>query len=102
MAEFAVVLRFDPITEGTFKYRQETLWLQGLGPEPEVPYSSPHITLAGLEGITPVELAEQLQAFAQDEVGFTVDLDAVGIFPGSEEAVYIAPAITSELMGFTK
>ena len=100
MAEFAVVLRFDPVMEGKLQDLQETLRLHGLEPESEVSYSRPHITLAGLKGITPVELAERVQAFAEGEARLDVELGAVGTFPGNEGTVYIAPVVTSELLRF--
>jgi 2'-5' RNA ligase len=100
MAEFAVVLRFDPVAEGKLKNLQETLWLHGLKPESEVSYSRPHVTLAGLKGITLTELAERLQAFAEDEARLDVELGAVGTFPANEGVVYIAPVVTGELLGF--
>jgi 2'-5' RNA ligase len=100
MVEFAVVLRFDPVMEEKLQDLQETLRQYGLEPESEVSYSRPHITLASLKGITPAELTEQVRAFAESEVRLDVELGAVGTFPGSEGAVYIAPVVTSELLGF--
>jgi hypothetical protein len=102
VTEFAVVLRFDPATEGKLKSLQETLWLAGIKPEAQFSYPRPHITLAGLEGIDPVGLAERLQAFAASEARLDVNLGAVGTFPGDKGAVYIAPVVTSELLELHK
>lgn len=99
MAEFAVVLCFDPITERKLIHLQETLRLHGLEPESEVSYSRPHITLACLKGIALPELAERLQALAEGEACLEVELGAVGTFPGDEGAVYVAPVVTGELLG---
>ncbi len=100
MAEFAVVLRFDPVMEKKLQDIQKTLRLHGLEPESEVSYSRPHITLAGLKGIAPVELAERVQAFAEGEAHLDVELGAVGTFPGNEGVVYIAPVVTGGFLGF--
>ena len=60
--------------------------------------ASPHISLAVFDTVDPSGLISVVRSFASNTQAFNVRLSSVGIFPGEENVVFLAPVVTSELL----
>ncbi len=92
------MLYFDPDTELRLKLLWQRLADEGISSAMVSSDLRPHLSLAGVEGVDCAELRHELAAFAQQTPPLHISLAAVGIFPGEEGVVYIAPVVTSGLL----
>jgi len=60
--------------------------------------AQPHISLAVFEDLSPGLLRDGLNHFASNTPVFTVRLASVGVFPGDEGVVFLAPVVTEKLL----
>jgi 2'-5' RNA ligase len=60
--------------------------------------AQPHISLAVLAHLDPEMLREDLRQFAEVTPPLQVVLDSAGAFPTAEGVVFLAPAVTQELL----
>ncbi|HRW11385.1 MAG TPA: 2'-5' RNA ligase family protein [Caldilineaceae bacterium] len=64
---------------------------------PPAPVVSP-LSATVASPVVPPQLAQLLTGYANRSRGFTVQLAAVGLFPGEERVVYLAPIVTEALL----
>ena len=60
--------------------------------------AQPHISLAVFQDLEPGVLRDDLSQFAQGTPPLSLDLASVGTFPTAEGVVFLAPAVTQELL----
>jgi 2'-5' RNA ligase len=95
---FAVELYFDPQTEKSLRDLRKVLTNAGVSPVLDEIGDRPHISLAVFSQIDPDELLEELKDFAGELDMMSITLSAVGSFPTADAVLFLAPAITQELM----
>jgi 2'-5' RNA ligase len=95
---FAVELYFDPQTERVLRELRKTLADAGVRPVLDEIGDRPHISLAVFSHVEPDELIEELEGFAAETPPLKIMLSAAGSFPTAEAVLFLAPAITQELM----
>src|SRR4051812_24333924 len=95
---FAVELYFDPATERILRDLRSALTAAGVRPVLDEIGDRPHISLAVFSQIDPDQLLPGLENFARDLDPMPLTLSAVGSFPTAEAVLFLAPAITQELM----
>jgi hypothetical protein len=95
---FAIELYFDPQTERTLLDLRKTLTAAGVKPVLDEIGDRPHISLAVLSQVDPDELLQELKDFAADLDVMPITLSAIGSFPTADAVLFLAPAITQELM----
>ena len=96
---YPVVIYFDPATAAKFSALRATLPPPASDEAREALQARPHVTLAGWEELDVAPFTAALQAFAVRTAPLDVYLGAVGIFPGDQGVVYIAPRVTTDLLG---
>jgi 2'-5' RNA ligase len=60
--------------------------------------SRPHVSLAVLEDVDPAVLSGIVERWAAGRRGFGMALSAVGSFPGDTGVIFVAPAMSPELL----
>lgn len=60
--------------------------------------ASPHVSLAVFEGVDISKLIEVVASFAEDTAAFNIRFSSIGIFPGEENIVFLAPVMTIDLL----
>lgn len=60
--------------------------------------ASPHVSLAVFDSVDTSTLIDVVHSFAEDTSEFNIRLSSIGIFPGKENVVFLAPVITIELL----
>ena len=60
--------------------------------------ASPHISLAVFENVDPSRLIDVVRPFADNTKAFGIRLSSIGLFPGNENVVFLAPVVTTELL----
>src|SRR3954465_1410669 len=95
---FAVELYFDPATERILRDLRSALTAAGIKPVLDEIGDRPHISLAVFSQIDPDELLPELEDFAGEMNVMPITLSAIGSFPTAEAVLFLAPAITQELM----
>lgn len=59
---------------------------------------APHLSLTVFAQLDPVPMAALLAEFAATTMSLTVTFAAVGVFPGKQGIVYLAPVVTAALL----
>jgi len=95
---FAVEAYYDPTTDERVRGLWEALARAGISDSMFAIGARPHISLAVFDDLDPDTLREEVAAFARNTPPLAVTLAAVGIFPGEEGVVYLAPVVTMELL----
>jgi len=95
---FSVELNFDADAEA----RVRTLWHEiadaGLcSLLPDIG-ARPHLSLSVYENADPDALTRVVRRVASGSRAIEVQLKSVGVFPGDEHAVYLAPTVTRDLL----
>lgn len=60
--------------------------------------ASPHVSLAVFDSVDIRKLIDVVALFAEDTPRFNIRFSSIGIFPGTENVVFLAPVITIELL----
>jgi len=60
--------------------------------------TTPHVSLAAFEDVDVAKLTEIVRDFAAHTARFTLRLSSVGMFPGRENVVFLAPVVTASLL----
>lgn len=60
--------------------------------------TTPHISLAVFDDVDVPCLSRIVQAFARRTAPFTLRMASVGLFPGTENVVFLAPVVTQSLL----
>jgi hypothetical protein len=94
----AVVLYFDSEIENRLRQLAETLVQQGISPAQGEQPARPHIALAGYDQPLLAPALVRLEACARDLPPLDVRLLALGWFPTQEGIIYLAPAVTLEML----
>jgi 2'-5' RNA ligase len=63
---------------------------------------SPHVSLAVFEDVNVAKLTAIVKAFAASTSPLTIHFSSVGLFPGSQNVVFLAPVVTSSLLSIHK
>jgi 2'-5' RNA ligase len=95
---YPVVIYFDPATEARLTALRASLPPLASDEAREALQVRPHVTLAGWEELDVDPFVAGLQTFAARTGPVSVHLGAVGIFPGDEGVVFIAPRVTAGLL----
>jgi 2'-5' RNA ligase len=95
---FAVELYFDPSMERRIRRLWQELADQGIRSILPAIGSRPHISLALLDRVDPTTAPAVLASLASDQMPLPVEFSSAGTFPGTEGVVFLAPAITPELL----
>lgn len=64
--------------------------------------TSPHISLAVFDDVDVPKLTAVVEAFAQDTPPFKIRFSSIGIFPGKDNVVFLAPVVTPFLLSIHK
>jgi 2'-5' RNA ligase len=95
---FAVELLFDTESEARIKSLWDAIaeatgnaYLLNSG-------SRPHLSLALFNSLEGVDLRDTLASFARSTAVFSLEFEAIGLFPGPECVVYLAPVVTWDLL----
>ena len=59
----------------------------------------PHLSLAVLQDVDSAELARVVEPWAANSRGFEMEFSAVGVFPSDAGVIFVAPALSRELLG---
>lgn len=95
---FAVELYFDSQTERALRDLRKILTEAGVQPVLDEIGDRPHISLAVFSQVDPDELLIELKDFAREVDVMPITLSAIGSFPTADAVLFLAPAITQELM----
>jgi hypothetical protein len=95
---FAVELYFDPQTEKLLRGLRQTLADAGIKPILDEIGDRPHISLAVFSQLFPDEFLPELEGFAADSAPLKIILSAIASFPTADAVLFLAPAVTQELM----
>ncbi len=60
--------------------------------------ASPHVSLAVFDNVDKSRLIDVARSFAEDTQAFNIRLCSIGLFPGEENTVFLAPVVTTELL----
>jgi hypothetical protein len=94
---YAIELNFDAVGEALVL----ALWREvaALGATSMIGSDSrPHISLAVAESVETRAVAGLLDQFANGTKAFPLSLASLGIFPGAEPVLFLAPKVTAELL----
>jgi 2'-5' RNA ligase len=95
---FAVELYFDPQTERALRDLRKVLIVAGVRPVLDEIGDRPHISLAVFSQVEPDDLLKELKDFAAETAPLRITLSAIASFPTAEAVLFLAPAVTQELM----
>jgi 2'-5' RNA ligase len=95
---YPVVTYFDPATEARLTALRASLPPPASDEAREALQVRPHVSLAGWEELDVDPFTAALQTFAARTAPLDVHLGAVGIFPGDQGVVFIAPRVTTGLL----
>ncbi len=97
---FSIEANFDADAEA----RVRALWLEladaGLCSVMLDVGARPHLSLAVYPRAPIAPLARVIESFTGEWAPIPLEVKSVGVFPGDERAVYLAPAVTPELLRF--
>ena len=93
----AIEVYFDPASEQLLCALQDALAANGVPAIPAHTDARPHVSLAVLSDASPDPFIPVAQTFAQEVHPFTLTLSHVGVFPGTEGVVFLAPTLTERL-----
>lgn len=92
----SIILYSDPTTEEHLRRVQESLL--PLTNNPFYADARPHVSLTGFDGALPPDLIPKLQVFSESIAPVELILGSVGVFPGEEGVVFLAPVVTPLLL----
>ena len=95
---FAVQLFFDPISEATIRHTQEEL-VKGEGALSTYSLAvRPSLSLALYDEFDRVTCESKLKMFAEMLSPFALTFSSLGVFPGEQSVVYLAPTVNQKLL----
>jgi hypothetical protein len=95
---YPVVTYFDPATEAKLSALRASLPPPASDEAREALQVRPHVSLAGWEELDVDPFVVSLESFAATTGPLEVHLGAVGVFPGDQGVVFIAPRVTTGLL----
>jgi 2'-5' RNA ligase len=95
---YAVEMYLDPAAEERVRSVWNELKSAGLDSTMLDIGARPHLSLAVFDDVETPSLCALVEDFAASVVGFSSMFAAVGTFPGDEGVVFLAPAVSSELL----
>lgn len=95
---FAVQLFFDPKSESIIQNAQAELAKDGVSFSAHAHAVRPSLTLALYEKLDLVTCAGRLKVFAEMFSPFDLTFSSLGIFPGKQAVVYLAPTVNQKLL----
>jgi 2'-5' RNA ligase len=95
---FAIQLFFDPASDAAVR----RLWAELASAEVPFPLQDsgnrPHVSLAIYSELNTALCAGLLNSFAQTHSPFALTIASLGIFPGEQAVVFLAPIVSSSLL----
>ena len=64
--------------------------------------ASPHVSLSVFDNVDTPKLVDVVRSFAGETHAFNIRLSSIGLFPGEENVVFLAPVVTTELLTLHK
>jgi 2'-5' RNA ligase len=88
---FAIQLFFDPASDSTVRHLWAEIASRGLPFPLRDSGNRPHVSLAIYRQIDATVCADLLNSFAQTQAPFALSIASLGIFPGEQAVVFLAP-----------
>jgi len=95
---YAVEMYFDVEGDKRIRYLWRILYEKNLSSYMYVSGSRPHISLSVLNSINVSEFSQKLQKFTEEINPFEINFGSIGVFPGEEPVLFLAPTVTEELL----
>ena len=96
-AGYAVELYFDAGAERSLRELIDRLPVRGIRSR-RPGAARPHVSLAVFDRVDTERLSEALGEFARECLPVRLHLGSIGVFPGDEGVVFLAPVVTGELL----
>ena len=94
----AVELYFDDETEHALFAFRDSVYQKGIQPVLGLMNDKPHISLAVFSKVEPKSLCELAKQFSQEVLAFECTLSALGVFPTTDNVLFLYPIPTCHLL----
>lgn len=95
---FAIQLFFDSTDDAIIRKAQEEVAKEGLSFSTHVAADRPSLTLAIYDELDIATCVDKLKVFAEMFSPFALTFSSLGIFPGMQSVVYLAPIVNQKLL----
>lgn len=99
---YSIELYFDCHFEQKICHLWDQLSAAGVPSIVQMMGGRPHISLAVLEAIDEEQATNLLEAFVNGFSQFKIEFPAIGLIPGCQQTVYLAPVISASLLEIQK
>jgi len=96
----AVLLYFDHQTEQSILNLRHALMAQDVPSMLDKAGDRPHVSLAGFSNVDPDILIALVQEYVSDIEPFKVQLSGIGMFPTTENVLFLSPTPTLQLLTY--
>jgi len=95
---YALDLLLDPATDASIRSAWDVVVAAGIAPAPPDSGNFPHVTLGVCDDADVAKIAEPLRELAAATDPMAIMFSSVGVFPGHEPVIFLAPVVTAELL----